>query len=93
MSLDTAREKPHEALRRMLARDMDAVALLIRERMASEHAPRIPEVTAHLIEAGGKRLRPMMTLAAARLCGYEGVHHHALAATVEFIHTDRKSVV
>jgi octaprenyl-diphosphate synthase len=55
--------------------------------MASEHAPRIPEVTAHLIEAGGKRLRPLLTLAAARLCGYDGEHHVRLAATVEFIHT------
>ena len=55
--------------------------------MASEHAPRIPEVTAHLVEAGGKRLRPLLTLAAARLCGYEGEHHLRLAATVEFIHT------
>ncbi|TYB80083.1 polyprenyl synthetase family protein [Maritimibacter fusiformis] len=55
--------------------------------MASEHAPRIPEVTAHLIEAGGKRLRPMLTLAAARLMGYDGPHHVHLAATVEFIHT------
>jgi octaprenyl-diphosphate synthase len=60
---------------------------LIRERMASEHAPRIPEVTAHLVEAGGKRIRPMLTLAAARLCGYEGEDHRKLAATVEFIHT------
>ena len=55
--------------------------------MASEHAPRIPEVTAHLVEAGGKRLRPLLTLAAARLCGYDGEHHVRLAATVEFIHT------
>jgi octaprenyl-diphosphate synthase len=55
--------------------------------MASEHAPRIPEVTAHLVEAGGKRLRPLLTLAAARLYGYEGEHHLRLAATVEFIHT------
>ena len=55
--------------------------------MASEHAPRIPEVTAHLVEAGGKRLRPLLTLAAARLCGYAGEHHLRLAATVEFIHT------
>jgi len=55
--------------------------------MASEHAPRIPEVTAHLVEAGGKRLRPMLTLAAARLCGYDGPYHVHLAATVEFIHT------
>ncbi|TMV84193.1 polyprenyl synthetase family protein, partial [Thioclava sp. BHET1] len=56
-------------------------------RMASKHAPRIPEVTAHLVEAGGKRLRPMLTLAAARLCGYDGPYHLHLAATVEFIHT------
>ncbi|MFD2740208.1 polyprenyl synthetase family protein [Sulfitobacter aestuarii] len=55
--------------------------------MASKHAPRIPEVTAHLVEAGGKRLRPMLTLASARLCGYEGPYHVHLAATVEFIHT------
>jgi octaprenyl-diphosphate synthase len=55
--------------------------------MASEHAPRIPEVTAHLVEAGGKRLRPMLTLAAARICDYQGPYHIHLAATVEFIHT------
>jgi geranylgeranyl pyrophosphate synthase len=61
--------------------------VLIRERMASEHAPRIPEVTAHLVDAGGKRIRPMLTLAAARLCGYAGTDHRKLAATVEFIHT------
>jgi octaprenyl-diphosphate synthase len=66
---------------------MAAVNALIRERMASEHAPRIPEVTAHLVEAGGKRLRPMLTLAAARMCGYGGPFHVHLAATVEFIHT------
>ena len=66
---------------------MERVNALIRARMASEHAPRIPEVTAHLVEAGGKRLRPLLTLAAARLCGYAGEHHLRLAATVEFIHT------
>ena len=70
-----------------LSADMTAVNDLIRDRMASEHAPRIPEVTAHLVEAGGKRLRPMLTLAAARLCGYDGPYHVHLAATVEFIHT------
>ncbi|WP_082714842.1 polyprenyl synthetase family protein [Falsirhodobacter sp. alg1] len=66
---------------------MAAVNDLIRERMASRHAPRIPEVTAHLVEAGGKRLRPMLVLAAARMCGYDGPYHVHLAATVEFIHT------
>jgi octaprenyl-diphosphate synthase len=78
---------PFEALQAALAPDMEGVNALIRARMASEHAPRIPEVTAHLVEAGGKRLRPLLTLAAARLCGYEGEHHLRLAATVEFIHT------
>jgi octaprenyl-diphosphate synthase len=80
-------ETPVERLQAMLADDMTAVNALIRARMASEHAPRIPEVTAHLVEAGGKRLRPLLTLAAARLCGYSGDHHVRLAATVEFIHT------
>ena len=80
-------DKPHEALAALLADEMATVTALIRERMASEHAPRIPEVSAHLIEAGGKRLRPLLTLASAVLCGYEGQDHVKLAATVEFIHT------
>jgi len=71
----------------ILAEDMEGVNALIRARMASKHAPRIPEVTAHLVEAGGKRLRPLLTLAAAKLCGYDGPYHVHLAATVEFIHT------
>lgn len=87
MGLDNVVSKPHERLGRYLADDMAAVNDLIRVRMASRHAPRIPEVTAHLVEAGGKRLRPMLTLAAARLCGYDGPFHVHLAATVEFIHT------
>jgi octaprenyl-diphosphate synthase len=89
--MDGASEMPKEGpevrLAAYLAEDMAAVNALIRDRMASEHAPRIPQVTAHLIEAGGKRLRPMLTLAAARLCGYDGTDHRKLAATVEFIHT------
>jgi len=87
MSLDTPATKPHDRLAAVLADDMASVNTLIRTRMASEHAPRIPEVTAHLVEAGGKRLRPMLTLAAARMCGYTGEDHIKLAATVEFIHT------
>ena len=79
--------KPLDRLAAVLAPDMAAVNALIRTRMESRHAPRIPEVTAHLVEAGGKRVRPLLTLAAARLLGYEGSHHHLLAATVEFIHT------
>src|SRR6056297_2401396 len=86
---------PMERLTALLEREMGEVNALIRARMASRHAPRIPEVSAHLIEAGGKRLRPLLTLACARMCGYGspdgspngGSHHIRLAATVEFIHT------
>lgn len=87
MNMINAAQKPHDRLADALADDMVAVNAMIRARMASEHAPRIPEVTAHLIEAGGKRLRPMLVLAAARLLGYTGPYHVHLAATVEFIHT------
>ncbi|MCJ7871603.1 polyprenyl synthetase family protein [Phaeobacter sp. J2-8] len=87
MSLDNAMQKPHERMAEALAEDLAAVGDLIRLRMASKHAPRIPEVTAHLVDAGGKRLRPMLTLACARMCGYDGEDHVKLAATVEFIHT------
>jgi len=85
--VDQVATKPHDALAAHLSQDMAAVNEVIRARMASRHAPRIPEVTAHLVDAGGKRLRPMLVLAAARLCGYAGPHHVSLAATVEFIHT------
>lgn len=80
-------DKPHDHLASLLADDMNAVNKLIKLRMASENAPRIPEVTAHLVDAGGKRLRPMLTLAAAHMCGNTSPFHIHLAATVEFIHT------
>lgn len=79
--------KPHDQLALILADDMAAVNDLIKLRMASKNAPRIPEVTAHLVDAGGKRLRPMLTLAAAHMCGNTTPYHIHLAATVEFIHT------
>ena len=85
--MDAKVDRPLERLSAHLADDLAAVDAMIRARMASEHAPRIPEVTAHLIGAGGKRVRAILTLAAARLCGYGGAHHIRLAATVEFIHT------
>ena len=47
----------------------------------------IPQLAGHIIAAGGKRLRPMLLLAAARLCGYRGTRQAGLAACVEFIHT------
>lgn len=87
MGLDTTAVKPLDQLSEYLADELAKVNTLIRQRMASKYAPRIPEVTAHLVEAGGKRLRPMLTLATARMCGYGGPFHIHLAATVEFIHT------
>lgn len=87
MGLDEVLRKPHDRLADWLAEDMAAVDTMLNSRMISEYAPRIPQVTAHLVGAGGKRLRPMLVLAAARLCGYAGPFHIHLAATVEFIHT------
>ena len=86
-AIKAARQGPFERLTALVADDLAAVNALIRERMASREAPRIPAISAHLIEAGGKRLRPILTLAASRLCGYRGADHVKLAATVEFIHT------
>jgi octaprenyl-diphosphate synthase len=54
---------------------------------AGSEVEMIPEVANHLISSGGKRLRPMLTLAAAQMFGYEGDHHVKLAASVEFMHT------
>jgi octaprenyl-diphosphate synthase len=65
---------------------MEAADRLIHERAGSS-ITLIPELARHLIDSGGKRLRPLLTLAAARLCDYRGNHHIHLAAAVEFIHT------
>ena len=70
----------------LVAGDMNAVNQVILDRMQSE-IPLIPELAGHLIAGGGKRMRPMLTLASARLIGYTGTRHHRLAAAVEFIHT------
>lgn len=71
---------------RLVADDMNAVNQVIIDRMASE-IPLIPQLAGHLIAGGGKRMRPMLTLASAQLLGYQGTSHHVLAAAVEFIHT------
>ncbi|HHL43741.1 MAG TPA: polyprenyl synthetase family protein, partial [Hellea balneolensis] len=47
----------------------------------------IPDLAEHLVGAGGKRLRPLLTIASAHLCDYQGTNHHKLAAAVEFIHS------
>jgi octaprenyl-diphosphate synthase len=74
----------------LVGADLAACNRTIVARMASPVAL-IPQLAAHIVAAGGKRLRPLLTLAAARLCGYPGAdggaRHVALAACVEFIHT------
>ncbi|MCF4166877.1 polyprenyl synthetase family protein [Zavarzinia compransoris] len=75
-----------ETLLKLVADDFAKVDDEIRGRMVSD-VPLIPELAGHIIASGGKRLRPVLLLAAARLCGYQGPHHVGLAACVEFIHT------
>ena len=87
MRIQLPQEKPQDVLASLLAPEMVEVNNLIKNRMASDAAPRIPEVTGHLIDAGGKRLRPLLTLASAEMCGNKSPYHIHLAATVEFIHT------
>jgi len=70
----------------LTATDMNSVNAVILERMQSKVAL-IPELAGHLIAGGGKRMRPMLTLASASLLDYTGARHHKLAAAVEFIHT------
>jgi octaprenyl-diphosphate synthase len=77
---------PVERLHALVAADMAATDRLIHARMTSGVAL-IPDLAKHLIDSGGKRLRPMLTLAAAQAGGYAGDHHVKLAAAVEFIHT------
>jgi len=70
----------------LTASAMNSVNAVILDRMQSE-IPLIPALAGHLISGGGKRMRPMLTLAGAELVGYHGERHHKLAAAVEFIHT------
>jgi octaprenyl-diphosphate synthase len=84
--LTVTREPSLDALLALVAGDMNGVNAVILERMQSKVAL-IPELAGHLIAGGGKRMRPMLTLASGALLGYPGTRHHKLAAAVEFIHT------
>ncbi len=70
----------------MVSSDMERVNATILTRTGSE-VTMIPEVANHLISSGGKRLRPILTVAMAKLVGYAGDGHVKLAAAVEFMHT------
>jgi octaprenyl-diphosphate synthase len=75
-----------DPLFRLSGSDLDRVNQVIVDRMQSPVAL-IPQLAGHLVASGGKRLRPLLTLGCARLCGYSGIRHIGLAAAVEFIHT------
>jgi len=82
-----AHEDALTALISLVQADIEACNRVIVARMDSPVAL-IPQLAAHIVAAGGKRLRPLLTLAAAKLCGYQGGSRHVdLAACVEFIHT------
>lgn len=77
---------PLDRLHALVESDMTKADALIHERMGSS-VPLIPDLARHLVDSGGKRLRPLLTLAAATACGHTGALHINLAAAVEFIHT------
>jgi octaprenyl-diphosphate synthase len=85
-SLRPERAPSLEPMIHLVSADLNHVNAVILDRMQSEVAL-IPELAGHLIAGGGKRMRPMLTLACARLLDYPGGRHHKLAAAVEFIHT------
>jgi octaprenyl-diphosphate synthase len=80
------REASIDRLVELVAKDMERVndAILVR---AHSDIELIPTLAGHLINSGGKRLRPMLTIASAQMCGYSGDAHIKLATAVEFMHT------
>ena len=86
-----------DEIRDLVGDDLHAVDAVIRARLKSA-VPLVDQVAEHIIAGGGKRLRPLLVVLAARACGYAGSGHIEAAAFIEFIHTatllqDRKSVV
>jgi len=77
---------PVQAVHDFIAADMRAVDAVIRARLSSEVAL-VRQVAEYIVGSGGKRLRPALVLLSAGAFGYQGTHHHQLAAVVEFIHT------
>jgi len=82
----TSEFNPVKSLTKTLKADMDQVNEIILKEMRSDVAL-IPELAGYLIASGGKRIRPLLTLASAALFGYQGIRAQRLAACIEFIHT------
>ena len=88
IAFDAGRGSP-ESLKPLLdlvATDMEAINRIILDKHVSD-VELIPELAHHLIDSGGKRLRPMLALAACKLCGYSGTGHIRVASAIEFMHT------
>ncbi|MEE4192325.1 MAG: polyprenyl synthetase family protein [Halieaceae bacterium] len=79
-------ESPIQAIRAPVLDDVEAVNALIVANLASD-VGLVENIGHYIVEAGGKRLRPLLALLAARCCGYQGEDHIRFAAVVEFIHT------
>ena len=75
-----------DSIRALVADDMKAVDQVIQQRLSSEVAL-VNQLSQYIVNSGGKRLRPLLSLMSSRACGYKGEHHHTLAAIIEFIHT------
>ena len=82
----SASRQSYERLRELVAGDLNKVNQVVVDHLQSS-VTLIPQLAGHLVSSGGKRLRPILTLTTARMCGYEGGRHIDLAACVEFIHT------
>ena len=79
-------QKKFDELNQLVINDLKKVNLLIKDKINNK-INYIPKVAGHLVKAGGKRIRPMLCLACAKLCNYKGQKHINLSACIEFIHT------
>ncbi len=75
-----------DSIKALVADDMKAVDVVIQQRLASD-VVLVNQLSHYIVNSGGKRLRPLLSLMSSRAYGYEGEHHHTLAAIIEFIHT------
>jgi len=73
-------------IKALVADDMMAVDKVIQARLSSD-VVLVNQLSHYIVNSGGKRLRPILSLMSSRAYGYEGIHHHNLAAIIEFIHT------
>lgn len=75
-----------DTIKTLMADDMSAVDAVIQQRLSSE-VVLVNQLSHYIVNSGGKRLRPLLSLLASQAYGYQGEHHHTLAAIIEFIHT------